>query len=173
MGARMAARLEKGCDMEIVRNADGSLLVPLLEARHHEIDDEKIQPSHRSDAVQGDNPTTRLLHPGEGGYDEALAEWDLQQNPDRAPVTSTAIGREEAMSLVHAVAISPDHAVVPAMEALEDPEASGEALRHVLVGGTHSVEAFSAEIAEAEGGEPLTAHQTTKIIGEVLAELDE
>jgi len=43
----------------------------------------------------------------------------------------------------------------------------------VLVGGTHSVEAFSAEIAEAEGGEPLTAHETTKIIGEVLAELDE
>ena len=30
-----------------------------------------------------------------------------------------------------------------------------------------------AEIAEAEGGEPLTAHETTKIIGEVLAELDE
>ena len=77
------------------------------------------------------------------------------------------------MSLVHAVAVSPDHAVAPAIGALEDPEASGEALRHVLVGGTHSVEAFSAEIAEAEGGEPLTAHETTKIIGEVLAELDE
>ena len=159
--------------MEIVRNTDGSLLVPVLEGRHHDTDDQRGQSSHQGDAIQGDNPTTRLLHPGEGGYDEALAEWDLQQNPDRAPVTSTAVGREEAMSLVHAVAISPDHAVVPAMEALEDPEASGEALRHVLVGGTHSVEAFSAEIAEAEGGEPLTAHETTKIIGEVLAELDE
>ncbi len=154
--------------MEIVRNADGSLLVPVLEARHHEINDQAEQ-----SAGPGHSPTTLLLHPGEGGYDEALAEWDLQQNPDRAPVVSTASGRDEAMSLVHAVATSPDHAVAPAIEALEDPEASGEALRHVLVGGTHSVEAFSAEIADAEGGEPLTAHETTKIIGEVLAELDE
>jgi hypothetical protein len=113
-----------------------------------------------------------VLHPGEGGYDEALAEWDLQQNPDRAPVVSTATGRQEAMSLVHAVATSPDHAVAPAVEALDDPEASAEALRHVLVGGVHSVEDFSAEVAEAEGGEPLPAHQTTKIIGEVLAELE-
>ena len=159
--------------MEIVRNSDGSLVVPVLEARHHEIDDQNIHSSSQAEAVQGDGPATRRLHPGEGGYDEALAEWDLQQNPDRAPVTSTAIGREEAMSLVHAVAVSPDHAVLSALEALEDPEASGEALRHVLVGGTHSVEAFSAEIAQAEGGEPLTAHETTKIIGEVLAELDD
>jgi hypothetical protein len=158
--------------MEIVRNADGSLLVPVPEERHHEIDDPGTQGSRKKDAVQS-TPATRLLHPGEGGYDEALAEWDLEQNPDRAPVTSTAVGREEAMSLVHAVAVSPDHAVAPVMEALENPEASGEALRHVLVGGVHSVEAFSAEIAEAEGGEPLTAHETTKIIGEVLAELDE
>ena len=113
-----------------------------------------------------------MLHPGEGGYDEALAEWDLQQNPDREPAVSTATGRQEAMALVHAVATSPDHAVAPAVEALDDPEASGEALRHVLVGGVHSVEDFAAEVAEAEGGEPLPAHQATKIIGEVLAELD-
>ena len=70
-------------------------------------------------------PTTRrrhrVLHPGEGGYDEALAEWDLQQNPDRAPAVSTASGRQEAMSLVNAVATSPDHAVAPAVEALDDP----------------------------------------------------
>ncbi|MGZ4759683.1 MAG: hypothetical protein ACXV95_11545, partial [Acidimicrobiales bacterium] len=117
-------------------------------------------------------PTTRLLHPGEGGYDEALAEWDLQQNPDRAPVVSTASGRQEAMAVVHAVAESPDHDVAPAVEALADPEASGEALRHVLVGGVHSVEDFAAQVAEAEGGEPLAAHEATKIIGEVLAELD-
>src|ERR1700733_3571904 len=161
-------RLKKGCKMEIVRNADGSLLVPVLEGRHHELDDQEHQSSHPGDTAQS-NPGTRLLRPGEGGYEEALAEWDLEQNPDRDPVTSTAVGREEAMSLVHAVAVSPDHAVAPAIDALEDPEASGEALRHVLVGGTHSVEAFSAEIAEAEGGEPLTAHETTKIIGEVLA----
>ena len=76
------------------------------------------------------------------------------------------------MSLVHAVATSSDHAVAPAVEALDDPAASGEALRHVLVGGVPSVEAFAAEVAEAEGGDPLTAHKATKIIGEVLAELD-
>jgi hypothetical protein len=71
---------------------------------------------------------------------------------------------------VHAVAT--DHDVKPAVEELDDPEASGEALRHVLVGGVHSVEDFAAEVAEAEGGEPLTAHETTKIIGEVLTALD-
>ena len=76
------------------------------------------------------------------------------------------------MTLVHEVATSPDHAVATAVDALDDPEASGEALRHVLVGGVHSVEAFSTEVAAAEGGEPLPAHETTKIIGEVLRELD-
>ena len=76
------------------------------------------------------------------------------------------------MAVVHAVAASPDHDVAPALDALTDPEASGEALRHVLVGGVHSVEDFAAEVAEAEGGEPLPAHEATKIIGEVLAELD-
>jgi hypothetical protein len=76
------------------------------------------------------------------------------------------------MHVVHEVATSPDHAVAPAVKALDDPEASGQALRHVLIGGVHSVEAFAAEVAEAEGGEPLPAHKATKIIGEVLAELD-
>jgi hypothetical protein len=113
-----------------------------------------------------------LIHPGEGGYDEALAEWDVQQNPDREPAVSTASGREGAMALVHSVATSSVHAVAPALKALDDPEASGEALRHVLVGGVPSVEAFAAEVAEAEGGDPLPAHEATKIIGEVLAELD-
>jgi len=161
--------------MSIVRNADGTLLVPVQPERTHATDDEA--PAGSSDAA--DNPadveappTTRLLHPGEGGYDEALAEWDLEQNPGRAPVISTASGRQEAMSLIHTVANSSDHAVAPAVEALDNPEASGEALRHVLVGGVHSVEDFAAEVAEAEGGEPLTAHETTKIIGEVLTELD-
>jgi hypothetical protein len=55
---------------------------------------------------------------------------------------------------------------------LDDPEASSKALRHLLVGGVHSVEDFAAEVTEAEGGDPLPAHQTTKIIGEVLTELD-
>ena len=95
-----------------------------------------------------------------------------KQNPDRAPVISTATGRQKAMTVVDAVAASPDHSVATAVEALDDPEASGEALRQVLVGGVHSVEAFAAEVAVAEGGEVIPAHQTTKIIGEVLAELD-
>ena len=157
--------------MEIIRNPDGSLVVPIPEGRHHESDDV-------ADATPGENTevvaeaTTRLLHPGEGGYSEALAEWDLQQNPDRAPAVSTASGREEAMNVVHILAESPEHDVVGALRDVNDSEASGEALRHVLIGGTHSVEAFSEEVAKAEGGDPLPAHQMTKIIGEVLAELD-
>ncbi len=162
--------------MDIVRNADGTLVVPVKEERRHDTDEAADATSGAVDrAAHPANaaaPTTRVLHPGEGGYDEALAEWDLQQNPDREPVVSTATGRQEAMTLVHAVATSPDHAVAPAVEALADPEASGQALRHVLVGGVHSVEDFAAEVAEAEGGDPLPAHEATKIIGEVLAELD-
>ncbi len=159
--------------MDIVRNADGTLVVPVQQARHHETDDAAdVSSDGAGSAAPPTNATTRVLHPGEGGYDEALAEWDLQQNPDRAPVVSTATGRQEAMTLVHAVATSPDHAVAPAVEALDDPEASAQALRHVLVGGVHAVEAFAAEVAAAEGGDPLPAHEATKIIGEVLAEFD-
>jgi hypothetical protein len=154
--------------MEIVRNPDGTLVVPIEPARPHGDDaDEAAAPG--SDAVES---ATRLLHPGEGGFDEALAEWDRQQNPDADVPVSTASGREEAMSVVHAVAESPHHEVEPAIEALHDPDAAGEALRHVLVGGVHAVEDFAGEVAEAEGGEPLRAHEATKIIGEVLAELD-
>jgi hypothetical protein len=161
--------------MEIVRNADGTLVVPFQQERRHQADEDTESPSASADGEEGgasEAPTTRLLHPGEGGYDEALAEWDRQQNPDRPPVVSTAAGRSEAMSLVHEVASSPDHAVAAAVEKIDDPEASGEALRHILVGGVHSVEDFAAEVAAAEGGEPLSAHETTKIIGEVLTELD-
>jgi hypothetical protein len=159
--------------MSIVRNPDGTLLVPVQPERKHPTDDDDADSGAGGDAEQVDtDPTTRLLHPGEGGYDEALAEWDLEQNPDREPVVSTASGRHEAMALIHAVAGSPDLDVAAAVAGLDDPEACGEALRHVLVGGVHSVEAFSAEVAEAEGGEPLPAHETTRIIGEVLKVLD-
>src|SRR6476646_8083928 len=116
--------------MDIVRNDDGTLVVPVAAERQHASDDDG---DGAATAPAGE--TTRVLHPGEGGYDEALAEWDLEQNPDRGEVVSTASGRQEAMTLVHAVAISPDHAVAPAVEALADPEAGGQALRHVLVGG--------------------------------------
>lgn len=152
--------------MDIVRNDDGTLTVPVEPARTH--DDEESETEEAAPAA----PTTRTLHPGEGGFDEALAEWDAQQNPDREPVVSTASGRDEAMSVVHAVANDPDGDVSAAVAGLNDPEASGEALRHVLVGGAPSVEAFATEVAEAEGGEPLPAHEATKVIGEILAELD-
>jgi hypothetical protein len=166
--------------MEIVRNADGTLVVPVIPPRQHEADEDGDPAPAATEGAEGAEvatdqaaaPTTRVIHPGEGGYDEALAAWDLQQNPDREPVVSTASGRQEAMTLVHAVATSPDHDVAAAVEALDDPEASGEALRHVLVGGVHSVEDFAAEVAEAEGGEPLPPHKMTKVIGEVLADLD-
>jgi hypothetical protein len=162
--------------MDIIRNDDGTLVVPVKPERQHDSDESAPATDSGGGDVEGPpvdvEPTTRVLHPGEGGYDAALAEWDLQQNPDREPVVSTATGRQEAMTLVHAVATSPDHAVASAVAALDDPEASGEALRHVLVGGVHSVEAFAAEVAEAEGGDPLPAHQATVIIGEVLSELD-
>jgi len=154
--------------MNIVRNADGTLVVPVRPERRHETDEDPD-----ADADGGaTQPTTRLLHPGEGGYDEALAEWDHQQNPDRAPAVSTATGRQEAMALVHAVANSPDRPIASAVEALAHPEPTAEALRHVLVGGVHAVEAFAGEVAEAEGGDPIPAHQATKIIGEVLGKLD-
>ena len=160
--------------MDIVRNADGTLVVPVEPERHHRGDDatDAAPTGGGGEAAPMAAAPTRVLHPGEGGYDEALAEWDRQQNPDSPPVVSTASGRQEAMALVHAVAISPGHEVAPAVKALDDPDASGEALRHVLVGGVHSVEDFAAQVAEAEGGDPLSAHETTKIIGEVLKELD-
>ena len=162
--------------MDIVRNADGTLVVPVQPERRHDNDEDAGGPSAdaagEAEPQSNADPGTRVLHAGEGGYDEALAEWDRQQHPDREVAVSTASGRQEAMAVVHAVAESPDHEVAPALEAIDDPEASGEALRHVLVGGVPSVEAFANEVAEAEGGEPLPAHEATKIIGEVLGELD-
>ena len=153
--------------MTIVRNEDGTLVVPVRQERHH--DEEGVA---GDETTMAPAETTRVLHPGEGGYDEALVEWDVQQNPDREPAVSTPSGRQEAMALVHAMAESPKHDVSDAIAAIGDPEASGEALRHVLVGGVHSVEAFSTEVAQAEGGDPLPSHETTKIIGEILTELD-
>jgi hypothetical protein len=152
--------------VEIIRNDDGTLIVPVTPERVHGAEGD--DPDTVEEPV---GPTTRLLHPGEGGYDEALAEWDLQQHGGEA-ATSTASGRQEAMELVHAVAEDPDHSVADAVAHLDDPEASAEALRHVLVGGVPSVEGFVAEVVEAEGGELIPAHEAAKIIGEVLSELD-
>ncbi|MEO6627714.1 MAG: hypothetical protein ABIP03_04020 [Aquihabitans sp.] len=152
--------------MEITRNDDGTLLVPVTPERVHEVEGDDAA------AVEAPTgPTTRLLSPGEGGYDEALAEWDLQQHGGEA-ATSTADGRQDAMELVDTVANDPDHAVADAVADLENPGATAEALRHVLVGGVPSIEGFTAEVAEAEGGETIPAHQATKIIGDILAELD-
>jgi hypothetical protein len=149
--------------MDITRHDDGSLTVQVAPSRHAGDDD--------PDGAEDAGPTTMVLRPGEGGYNEALTEWDSQQNPDRGVAVSTASGREEAMAVVHAVAEDPTH-VAEAVDSLDDAEASAEALRHVLVGGTPSVKAFAAEVAEAEGGEDLPHHKVTKIIGEVLAVID-
>jgi hypothetical protein len=62
--------------------------------------------------------------------------------------------------------------VAAAIDGLADPAACAEALRHVLVGGTHSVEAFANEVVAAEGGDVIPAHTVTRIIGEILAEID-
>ena len=75
------------------------------------------------------------------------------------------------MHVVHAVAEDPEH-VAEAVEELEDASASADALRHVLVGGTPSIQAFAGEVADAEGGDALPHHKATKIIGQVLAEID-
>ncbi len=151
--------------METIRNEDGTLTVPIIAGRH---DEEHSVPPEEGQEIA----TTRVLHPGQPGYLEALAQWDQAQNPDREPATSTASGREEAMAVVHAVAVDPEHDVQKAVESLSDPEPSAEALRHVLVGGTASVKGFAHEIAEAEGGDEIAPHQVTRIISEVLSEID-
>lgn len=149
--------------MEIIRNDDGTLTVP-------------VEPDRQAVEAAAENgetlaATTMTLHPGEGGYDEALSEWDLQQHDGQVAV-STASGRDAAMHVIHEVAADPDIDIADAVEELDDPDASAEALRHVLVGGVHSVEDFAAEVADHEGGDVLPPHEVTKIIGEVLAEID-
>ena len=66
----------------------------------------------------------------------------------------------------------PNHEIAPAVEALDDPEAGGGRCGTCWSVGFRRSGPPQKETAEAEGGEPLPAHQATKIIGEVLAELD-
>jgi hypothetical protein len=164
---------------EIIRNDDGTLVVPVEPTRAEREDGEEREgadPAGEAGDAGDDRPgepgaATITLHPGEGGYDEALAEWDLQQHPDRGPAVSTASGREQAMAVVHRIATDPDGDTAEVI-ADASPEPVAEALRHVLVGGQPSVEGFAAEIADAEGGDPLPPHQVTKVISEVLGEVD-
>lgn len=148
--------------MDIIRHDDGSLTVPVAATLTTGEDGIEIVTS---------GATTKVIRPGEGGYIEALAEWDEAHHEAHGEVVSTASGREQAMAVVHAVAEDPKH-VAEAVEALDDADAGAEALRHVLIGGTPSVKAFADEVAEAEGGETLKPHVATKIIGQVLAEID-
>ena len=151
--------MEIDLDQPIVRQPDGALVVTAaLDRREAEDDD---------GPTRGDTVT---LHPGEGGYDDALAAWDLQQNPDRPAAVSTASGREQAMAVVHAVATGEPAA--EAVASVAEPEAVAEALRHVLVGGDPSVAAFADEIGESQEGEPVPAHTVAKAIGNVLASLE-
>lgn len=151
--------MEIDLDQPIVRQEDGTLVVTVAVDRRQAEDD--------------DGPTTGgsvTLHPGEGGYDDALAAWDLQHDPDRPAAMSTASGREEAMTLIHAVATG--RPVEQAVAELAEPHAAAEALRHVLVGGDPSVAAFADEIAEARGDEPIPAHTVAKAIGNALGNLE-
>ena len=150
--------------MDITRNDDASLTMPVVPGRHDADDLPEGAPEMEA--------TTRTLHPGQPGYVEALAEWDEHHNGGREPATSTPSGREEAMALVHTLAVDPEHDVHRAVETLTDPEPSAEALRHVLVGGDPSVKGFAEEVAQAEGDDPIPTHKVTKIISEVLAEID-
>jgi hypothetical protein len=75
------------------------------------------------------------------------------------------------MAVVHAIA-QDSSPVGDAVDDLDDPAACADSLRHVLVGGTHAVEAFANEVVEAEGGDPIAPHTATRIIGQVLAEID-
>jgi hypothetical protein len=155
--------------MSIIRHDDGSLTVPVAPGRHDR------EPEGSDSAVATDEtvaePGSMVIRPGEGGYIEALADWEEQEHPGRGEAVSTASGREQAMAVVHAVAEDRDH-VAEAVDALDDPAAGGEALRHVLVGGTPSVHAFAEELADARGGDVLAPHTATSIIGDVLVEID-
>ncbi len=154
--------------MDITRHDDGSLTIPVIPGRHA---DDGGGDGDGDGVAPTPGPTEMTIRPGEGGYVEALAQWDAQQHPDQEAAVSTVSGREQAMQVVHAVAEDRTH-VADAVAALDDPEAGGEALRHVLVGGTPSVQAFAGEVVEAEGGDLLPPHTATRIIGEVLAEID-
>ena len=98
--------------MEIIRNDDGTLTVP-------------VEPDRQAVEAAAENgetlaATTMTLHPGEGGYDEALSEWDLQQHDGQVAV-STASGRDAAMHVIHEVAADPDIDIADAVEELDDP----------------------------------------------------
>ena len=71
--------------MDIIRHEDGSLTVPVVPDRHATDD--------TADGAVAIETETRTLHPGEGGYTDALAAWDLQQDPSRGVPVSTAAGR--------------------------------------------------------------------------------
>lgn len=144
--------------------------MPVVAGRHDADQDADRGADEGSEAIAAE-PGTKVIRPGEGGYVEALAEWEQLQHPERGEAVSTESGREQAMAVVHAVAEDREH-VADAVDALDDAAAGAEALRHVLVGGTPSVAAFADEVADAEGGDPLPPHTTTRIIGEVLAEID-
>ena len=66
--------------MSIIRHDDGSLTVPVAPGRHEE--------DAAGDAVT--EPGSMVIRPGEGGYIEALAEWESEQHPDGTEAVSTA-----------------------------------------------------------------------------------
>ena len=78
--------------MDIIRNDDGTLIVPVEPERAHPVDGDE---DGELDEVEPAEPTTRLLRPGEGGYDEALAAFET---------LSTLEGIMPALESAHAIA---------------------------------------------------------------------
>ena len=78
-----------------------------------------------ADAVDAATPDTRCSTPVKAATTRRSPSGTGNRTPTPRFAVSTASGREEAMHVVHEVAESPKHEVAPAVEALDDPEASG------------------------------------------------
>ena len=155
--------------MDIVRNDDGTLVVPVAPERVHEADDRRDRHRHRGRAGADDPrapPRRGRLRRGAGRVGPPAGPGPRSRGVDR----DRAAGGHGARARGGRVRRPRRRA--RRWPSSPIPRPAAEALRHVLVGGVHSVEDFAAEVAEAEGGDPLPAHEATKIIGQVLAQLD-
>ena len=150
--------------MDIVRNADGTLVVPVQPERHHDDDADRRRRRRRPTAPA----TTRARTPVKAATTRRSPSGTASRTPTE-PAVSTPCGREEAMHLVHEVA-SPE-ARSRRVEALEDPEAAARRYATCSSAGAAPSRGSPARWPKPKAATP-PPHQATKIIGEVLAELD-
>ena len=122
--------------MSIVQNADGTLLVPVAPERKHAIDDadgEATAGTAANAPRTEPDPVTRLLHPGEGGYDRALAEWKLQQACRYKPTVLSdrvrAIGLARNLSCIQTLVVG-SVASDKRRRRIEGPSGGASARRH-------------------------------------------